>query len=449
MRLASTLGGRVKNLLPKRLFPRALLIIVLPILIVQIVLTWAFYERHWQSVSRHMMRGVVGDVEVTLTDLNAAKTKAEQDNIANRARRFFGLNVSYYPARDLLRQINPAEPDFDALTSTETLLARNINNMMSAPYDVRYSRPTRQFLIEVARDQGILRFAIADKRIITETTEIFLIWMVGTSLVVVIIAILFLRNQIRPIRALAEAAELFGKGREAKNFRPTGALEVRRAAIALIEMKNRLRRQIGDRTEMLAGVSHDLRAPLTRMKLQLAMLGEDDEVQALRADVVDMQRMIEEYLAFAKGQDMEAIQNVDLDALLAEIREDMRRQNLDLETMAQGDMMLPARRNGLKRCLTNLIDNAYAHGNRVQVTAERRAKQMLIQVDDNGPGIPTEQREAVFRAFRRLDSARGPDTGGAGLGLTIARDVVRGLGGDIRLDDAPLGGLRVEIRLPI
>ena len=319
MQITSTLSGRVKNLLPKRLFPRALLIIVLPILIVQIVLTWAFYERHWQSVSRHMMRGVVGEVEATLTDLNAAKSRAEQDEIANRARRFFSLNVSQYPDKTLSRQIDPAEPDFDALTSTETLLARNINRMMTTPYDVRYSRPTRQFLIEVARDQGILRFAIADKRIITETTEIFLIWMVGTSLVVVIIAILFLRNQIRPIRALAEAAELFGKGREAKNFRPTGALEVRRAAIALIEMKNRLRRQIGDRTEMLAGVSHDLRAPLTRMKLEVAMLGDGDASQALNEDILEMEHMIEGYLAFARGEGREEPVMTDLRELLADV----------------------------------------------------------------------------------------------------------------------------------
>ncbi|WP_416899662.1 MAG: sensor histidine kinase [Minwuia sp.] len=224
---------------------------------------------------------------------------------------------------------------------------------------------------------------------------------------------------------------------------------MRQAARNLLEMKHRLTRQIEQRGEMLAGVSHDLRSPLTRMKLQLAMLGESPEVEALRGDVSDMQRMVDAYLAFARGQETEPAEPMDFGQLMEEVGADMARQGAPVTVEAVGDLSMIGRPNGLKRCLTNLTENSRRFAQRISLRAERRVGQILVQIDDDGPGIPADKRKDVFRPFARLDDARGPDSGGAGLGLTIARDVIRQHGGDIRLLDAPIGGLRVEMRIPV
>jgi two-component system osmolarity sensor histidine kinase EnvZ len=272
--------------------------------------------------------------------------------------------------------------------------------------------------------------------------------MVGTSLVLFAVASVFMRNQVRPIRRLARAMDRFGKGREPGDFRPAGATEVRQAAAAFNVMRERIQRMISQRTEMLAGVSHDLRTPLTRLKLELAML-QGKDVEAMRSDVADMERMLNEYLAFARGEGTEAMSETDVGELLAEVVEGARRQGAEVALETDRGMVVPARPNALKRCLTNVVANAIAHGHRVSVHAGRRGDAIEITVDDDGPGIPADKREEVFRPFYRLEGSRSRETGGTGLGLTIARDVMRGHGGDIKLDASPWGGLRAKLRLPI
>jgi two-component system osmolarity sensor histidine kinase EnvZ len=278
--------------------------------------------------------------------------------------------------------------------------------------------------------------------------HIFLVWMVGSSLILLTVAILFLRNQIKPILSLADAAEDFGKGREVE-FRPRGAREVRRAGAAFLDMKRRIARQIEQRTTMLNGVSHDLRTVLTRFRLSLEMLEGSPEREDLIRDVNEMSRMLEAYLAFARGDAGEMAQPTDIRALLEEFRADAERQGHPTSFTMEGDPNVTLRRDAVRRLLGNLVSNAARYGDDIQITAVHDSRYLTVHVDDDGPGIATENREDVFRPFLRLDEARNQDHGGSGLGLAISRDIARSHGGEIMLSDSPLGGLRATVRLPV
>jgi two-component system osmolarity sensor histidine kinase EnvZ len=264
-----------------------------------------------------------------------------------------------------------------------------------------------------------------------------------------IVAIIFLRNQIKPILRLADAAESFGKGREVPNFRPRGAREVRRAAAAFIEMKSRIERAMEQRTAMLAGVSHDLRTVLTRFKLELALFDVSPEVDGMRKDVDEMARMLEAYLAFARGDSGEASAPTDMAEFLEELRLDAERHGHKASVVFHGPPIVTVRPAAFKRCLANLVSNAARHAVSIAITGHRDHRYLTVTVDDDGPGIPVNLREEVFKPFLRLDDARNQDEGGTGLGLAIARDIARSHGGDITLGDSPLGGLRASVRVPV
>jgi two-component system osmolarity sensor histidine kinase EnvZ len=272
--------------------------------------------------------------------------------------------------------------------------------------------------------------------------------MVGTSFVLIVVAIAFLRNQIKPILLLARAAEDFGKGRDPL-FQPRGAQEVRQAGQAFIEMKRRIERAFEQRTAMLNGVSHDLRTILTRFKLSLALMDEGDEAQAMQKDVEEMQRILESYLAFARGDAGESAARIDLQDFLEDLRLDAERHGFETRVEFRGDPLVEVRPDALKRCLSNLISNAQSHARRISILAIRDQRFLTIHVDDDGPGIPPDRREDVFRPFFRLDDARNPEKGGTGLGLAIALDIARSHGGDISLDDSPTGGLRATVKVPV
>ena len=315
-------------------------------------------------------------------------------------------------------------------------------------------RDDRNISIRIGLQEGVLDILTPRKRMFSTTIYIFVLWMVGTALVVTAVAIFFLRNQIQPIRRLAAAAEAFGKGRSDVEFKPAGASEIRQAAAAFIDMRGRIARHIDQRTEMLAGVSHDLRTPLTRIKLQLAMLRETmpeagAEISDLESDIADMEKMIDEYLAFSRGQGAEEPEPVDLSALIGEVVDGARRNGAALTLDAGEALTLPLRPNAIKRCLTNLVDNAVRYGENIDVTARRTGESVEVIVEDDGPGIPPESIDDVFKPFYRLDDSRNPNYAGAGLGLAIARDVARGHGGDIVLETAGSGGLRAVLRLPV
>ncbi len=442
----------LKRLLPRTLFGRSLLIIVTPVVLLQIVATYVFYERHWDSVTRRLALGLAGDVAVLMQVLREVPAGAKQNAILTAAEKSMQMRIEFLPDV-ILPNAPPPAPLANRII--DRMLRKAMEETVFRPYRIDSASHAELVEIRVQLKRGVIRVLASKKRVSSPTTYIFVMWMVGTSLVLLFVAILFLRNQIRPIRRLATAAESFGKGRLNVELKPSGGREVRQAAAAFINMRDRIQRQIAQRTELLAGVSHDLRTPLTRMKLQLAMLDQGAEVEKLKSDVGEMERMVEGYLAFARGQDAEATVETDLHVLLAEVVEEAGTQGSTLELSWPTEVgepqriVLPLKPGAFKRCLTNLIDNARRYAERIAVSVELGGDHVELMVDDDGPGIAAEQRELVFRPFHRVEGSRNPATGGMGLGLTIARDVMRGHGGEITLSEAPLGGLRACLRLPL
>jgi len=300
---------------------------------------------------------------------------------------------------------------------------------------------------------GVLHILVPRDRITVSAPDIFILWMAGSSLILLGVAILFLRNQVRPIERLARAADAFGKGRAVPDFKPYGATEVRRAAQAFLTMRDRIERHVQQRTEMLAGVSHDLKTPLTRIRLQLAMMQPGPETEALSEDIAEMERMLDEYLDFARGEGGEKSQLADLGDLVRDAANACARarrggeDRLALE--APSGVLLAVKASALRRCVTNLIDNAFKHGRRVRVSLALEARFAEVHVDDDGPGIALDKREEAFRPFHRLGEGRNLQSGGVGLGLAIARDIARAHGGDLLLSESPDAGLRATIRLPV
>ncbi len=324
---------------------------------------------------------------------------------------------------------------------------------MNKPFWIDTAGEVRLVEIRVKHDDAILRIMATRSQTYASNSHIFLLWMVGTSVILLTVAILFLRNQIRPILRLAEAADAFGKGRGIpEDFRPRGAREVRQAAEAFLEMRDRIKTHVEQRTTMLAGVSHDLRTVLTRFKLELALLGDSSDTRALAADVNEMQHMLEDYLAFAKGDGGEEAKPTNLKELLQEIHADAQIYGRSVELKMRKkrqDLVLPLKRQALKRAITNLVSNAARYGDHVVIRAATEGQWVRIEVDDNGPGIPASERENVFRPFYRIDHARNVDDGNSGLGLAIARDIAKSHGGEIALGESSMGGLRAIISLPI
>jgi two-component system osmolarity sensor histidine kinase EnvZ len=300
---------------------------------------------------------------------------------------------------------------------------------------------------------GVLHMVVPRDRVTVSSPDIFIVWMVGSALILTAVAVLFLRNQVRPIERLARASDAFGKGRSVPDFKPYGATEVRRAAQAFLTMRERIERHVTQRTEMLAGVSHDLRTPLTRIKLTLALMSENEDVRALKTDVAEMERMLDEYLDFARGEGGEKAESGDLGAIVRDAASAAARARpagpAQLTLDVPAGLVLTVKSNALKRCVTNLIDNALKYGKTVNVSLQRDERLVQIVVDDDGPGIPEARREEAFRPFHRLDEGRNLQSGGVGLGLAIARDIARAHGGDLVLDTSPRGGLRAVVRLPV
>lgn len=433
----------LKKLLPKSLLGRSLLIIVTPLVLLQIISAFVFFETHWDKITRRLSAGVAGDIAAVI-EIMRRDPSPEGRNWATRlAASTMGFSIKF---RD--------QAVLDSVTTSirgdmENNLLHALQDHVRKPVWIDAASLERHVIIEVQLSDGVLEVVTQRKRLFSSTTYVFVLWMVGTSLILFAVATIFMRNQVKPIRRLAIAADNFGKGREVTDFKPEGATEVRQAAQAFLVMKERLQRQIGQRTDMLAGVSHDLRTPLTRMKLQLALLEGADGVAELRGDIDEMEYLLEEYLAFARGEGTEKQAETDLNNLLRDAANQARRKGEAVDLHTEEQIFLPIRPNAFRRCITNLIENGLKYGDHVAIRAGRRAEFIEVIIDDDGPGIPEDKREDVFRPFVRLEASRNPGTGGVGLGLSIARDVVRGHGGDIVLGESPMGGLRATVRLPV
>jgi two-component system osmolarity sensor histidine kinase EnvZ len=436
-------GGLIKRILPQTLFGRSLLIIVTPVILLQVVATWIFYDRHWDTMTNRLAYAVGGEIGMVIEQLERDVTMADRTETLSMAARTMDLIITFEPDAIL-------PPQRQALNSLlERTLGMALDERVRKPFLIDTRVASNWIEIRVQMADGVLSVMSPERRLFSSTTYIFLLWMVGAAMVLFAIAIIFMRNQIRPIRRLAAAADAFGKGRDVTRFKLEGATEVRQAAAAFLVMRERIQRQISQRTEMLAGVSHDLRTPLTRMKIQLELFTDCADVEDLKADVIDMEQMIEGYLAFARGEGAEAPVSTDLNRLINEAVSSARRDGAVVDLHLEGELSLPLRPNSVKRCLANLIGNARRYADHVWVQAGRRDDAIEITVDDDGPGIPASSHEDVFRPFFRLEGSRNRSTGGVGLGLTIARDVIRSHGGDITLSDSPRGGLRAVVRLPV
>ncbi|NVK36025.1 MAG: two-component sensor histidine kinase [Rhodobacteraceae bacterium] len=430
--------------MPKRLYTRALLIIIVPIVILQSVLAFVFMERHYELVSQRMSEAVVREVATLVYILENFPKKLAEEKVEHIARDVLGLSASILPLEPLPA---PApKPYFDVV---DRGLSLAISERISKPFWIDTVGRSKYVEIRIQLEDSILRVFARRSQTFASNSHIFLVWMVSTSIVLIIIAMLFLRKQIGPIVSLANAAENFGKGRPLTNFRASGAQEVRRAAQAFIEMRKRIERQIEQRTTMLAGVSHDLRTILTRLRLQLALISETQEADAMRKDVDEMNHMLDAYLTFARGDGDEAVTDVDVELMIEELEEECEISGYHTTASYRGEPVVPLRRLAIKRALSNLVTNAAKFGKHIEITGYNESGWLTVNIDDDGPGIPLDQREVAFRAFQRLDQSRNQDVAGSGLGLAIARDIIRGHGGDVHLEDSPLGGLRARVRIPI
>jgi two-component system, OmpR family, osmolarity sensor histidine kinase EnvZ len=446
---ARTLYGRfataIRDRLPKGLYARALIIIIAPMVLLQSVVTFVFLERHWETVTRRLSTATVQSVAMLIDVYKSYPQDSDYKTLIKLANDDLGLRVKIVP-NDELPQMR-SKPFFDLLDRT---LSDEIKRQIGKPFWIDTVGTSDFVDIRIKLDTAVMHVLARRSQTYASNSHIFLLWMLGTSLVLLTVAILFLRNQIKPILRLAEAAESLGKGRPTPpDFRPRGAREVRKAAQAFIEMRDRIERHVEQRTTMLAGVSHDLRTVLTRFKLQLVMFEESPELDAMHADVDEMKAMLEDYVAFAKGDAGEDIVRTDIAEVLSEVQSQTHGHSEVSVEMKERPLVVPLRRHAFKRAVANLVNNAARFADHIAVSASKENGSLVVEVDDDGPGIPEAEREHVFRPFYRLDDARNQDAGSTGLGLAIARDIARIHGGDITLGQSRLGGLKAVLTVPV
>jgi two-component system osmolarity sensor histidine kinase EnvZ len=438
-----------RNLVPRGLLGRTLLIILVPLVVLQVIALYLFYGSHLDVISRRLAAGVAGDVAMVVELLARSPKPDDRGWIFREAAWRLDLSLAFESgaslgpssSRGASLPLLPLEEDLEAA----------INERVRLPFDADWQSDPRSVIIRVQLPDGVLHVEAPRKRLFSGTLYLFVIWVVGSSLLLFAAAALFMKNQVRAVRRLAEAAEAFGRGRDIGAIKPEGATETRQAAVAFNSMQGRIRRFVESRTEMLAGISHDLRTPLTRLRLGLAMLPEaaQEDAQAMTQDVEEMERLIAAYLSFARGEGIEQAQPTDLVELVGEVAAKARRDGARVDLSAEGvDLVLPLRADALRRCLGNLLDNARKHAHRIAVAVARVPRGdagawAQVTVDDDGPGIPVDSREEAFKPFASFSA------GGTGLGLAIARDIARAHGGDIVLEESPLGGLRARVRLPV
>jgi two-component system osmolarity sensor histidine kinase EnvZ len=440
-RLIAGIGQRM----PKGLYARALIIIIAPMVLLQSVLTFVFLERHWETVTRRLSTATVQDIAMLIDVYRSYPQDTNAETLIRLADDDLGLRVQIVPNEELPEA--RSRPFFDLLDRT---LSDELTRQIGRPFWIDTVGRSNLVDIRIKLDHAVMHVLARRSQTYASNSQIFLIWMLGTSLVLLTVAILFLRNQIKPILRLSEAAESFGKGHPVPpDFRARGAREVRQAAQAFIEMRDRIERHVEQRTTMLAGVSHDLRTVLTRFKLQLAMFEDSPELDAMRTDVDEMQAMLEDYMAFAKGDSGEDIVRADIGELLAEVKAQAHGTDSISIDVESAPLVVPLKRHAFKRAVANLVNNAVRFADHVTVSAGRQDGSLVVEVEDDGPGIPEGEREHVFRPFYRLDHARNQDAGSTGLGLAIARDIARIHGGDIALGRSRLGGLKAVLKVPV
>ncbi len=435
---------RLKRLTPTSLFGRSLLIIVLPVALMQIAVTYVFFDAHWQTVNSHLTEGLAGDVALILQTYEEDPSPASLKRLEARAQANLDLSIDYQNGGVL-----PRGRRASLFIAVDRSLRKALAERVDVPFWFDTGRYPAYVDVRVQVPGGVLRIIAPKDRVFATRGHIFLFWLTAATVLLTGVSIVFIRNQVRAIERLAYAADAFGRGADVA-FRPHGAREVRQAARAFLAMKARIQRHVDQRTILLAAVSHDLRTPLTRLKLELALAPPGPRIEAMKADLGEMEHMIDDYLAFARGEGGEGLETIRLADLIEDVRLGAARAGVQVDAdTGAADVQVRVRPGALKRALTNLVANATGHAGRVEITARATMTGGVeILVDDDGPGIDPDRYDDAFAPFSRLAAARDPNTKGVGLGLAIARDVARGHGGDVTLGVSPMGGLRAVVTLP-
>ena len=432
--------------LPKTLFFRTMLLIFIPLIVVQVVSVVMFFDGSWSRMGRRLSDNLTSDMSFIMEQVNRNPSRLKEMQALSSQK--FGMEFEYYSNQDKLKAISKVRKANRMIVG---YLEESLEKAFpKAEINIFEGKADKDLVVMIDSDQGLYRFLTTRKKIFSTSIFMFVVWMVGTSILLFLVAVLFLRIQVRSIAELAQVAEDFGKGIDNKDFKPYGSSEVRKAALAFIKMKERIQRQISERTQMLAGVSHDLRTPLTRMKLQAAMMPDGDDKKDFLSDIDEMEKMLDGYLSFVSGEGGQKSSFVDVNEMILSIINKFRNKKALIRYSTNDQVSaIQGREQALKRALTNVISNAFRYGKTIAVKLESNDKKLMIAIEDDGPGIPKDKREDVFKAFYRLENSRNKETGGVGLGLSIAKDVITSHGGTIELDDSSLGGLKVLVSIPL
>ena len=440
MKIDIPIFKKLKKISPNGLYTRSLIIIIAPIVVLQAILTFVFLERHWQLVTKKLSSSVVSEIGMIIK----MQRETDQEIISSYAKEFYDISINYYSNQEI-----PSDNNIPR-TIVERTLVREIRDRLDTKTWVQDFPEEKKVKVIIPVGSSIIEFLIPRRNVYATNSHIFLVWMVISSILILSIAILFLRQQIKPIEKLAKAAESFGMGKKIENFKPSGASEVRKAADAYIKMQERIEKFIEQRTLMLAGVSHDLRTPLTRIKLQLEMLSKNRENEELLKDVDEMQYMLETYLDFSQTVSSEESSLVNINKLIEEVIDTSRDENKSIifKPIGKNEINHKCKYIALKRCIINIINNAKAYGDKIIIKLSESDNEININIEDNGPGISKKDYQKALKPFQRLDSSRNQNIAGSGLGLSISQDIIKTLDGNLKLSKSEIGGLKVEINLP-
>lgn len=439
----------IKRFLPRTLLGRSLLILVVPVLLIQVITSYVFFDRHWSKVTMRLSYAVAGEIAAMSRVIEDGSMSSIED-VSTLAKQSIDVQVKRGTRANLngLPVVSQADLGWESMVA-RTLVRELRGALRGRPFSVEMDFANKWVTVYVQIKQGVLVFEFPQRRLFSSSGYIFLLWVLGSSILLLMVAVIFMRNQIRPIRKLAAAATRFGKGRDVAYFKPSGALEVRQAAEAFISMNKRIRRQVEQRTTMLAGVSHDLKTPLTRLKLELSMLENSVDVSAMQNDIAEMETMIAGYLEFVRGQGDEEAVLTDLSALLDKVADSARRQGFEIVCDYKNDLSFTVRPLAFERCLDNLVSNAGQYGGKIWLSAGYEKGYFKVCIEDDGAGVLESEYEELFRPFYRGDQARSDSLGHVGLGMPIAQDIVHAHGGQITLGRSMHGGLAVHIKVPI
>jgi two-component system osmolarity sensor histidine kinase EnvZ len=437
----SGLNNFVKNILPKRLFYRALLIVAVPVIFLQLIITFVFFDSLWIKTNKGMTRALVSEIKTYVEVYN--DEIYDKDEITNLFSVYQDLNIEF---------IEDSEFNFDNderwFSPIDRTLRRELKSKFSSS-EYWFDTLSYKELIDlrIKYQSGYFKFLVPKDRVTSSSARIFALWITVPPIIMVFISLIFLKNQTRPITNLAKVAEKFGKGEQIEEFKPSGAAEIRQAGYEFDKMRKRILRHLNQRSEMLSGISHDLRTPLTRMKLQIAFIKDKELSNKLADDINEMEKMLNEYLQFTSSSYLEKNEHFNLSQLIEKIIEIYNNKNISFNLTSQ--IFINGRKNLIKRCINNLIGNAIKYGSTVKVELSRGSNNLFIKIEDDGPGIPEKEYDNVFKPFYKIDKGRADSKSSVGLGLSIASDIIKSHGGNIKLEKSKMNGLSVKIFLPV